>query len=179
MASTAAVTLRANARVFLVLFQSSYGDASLTEARQHILQHKAAQGPRKHTSPQLPCASTSSSLAGNMAERGGHQHPCTSIALSLAGKMGERGGTLRAKKTEAPRNSGGSPTALEECAWGVRLQGASRSSVTRRSSGMSLAVGILYVPACKQRVLNDVFTELQQHSQKPPCRSITQTLHLL
>ena len=54
---------------------------------------------------------------------------------------------LSAKKTEAPRKSGGSPTALEECACGVRLQGASASSVTRRSSGMSFAVGILYVPA--------------------------------
>lgn len=34
-------------------------------------------------------------------------------------------GTLRAKNTEAPRKKGGSPIALEECASGVRWQGAS------------------------------------------------------
>ncbi len=78
-------------------------------------------------------------------------------AIRFAG-MRNREHTLRAKKTEAPRNSGGSPTALEECAWGVRLQGASRSSVTRRSSGMSFAVGILYVPACKGFALKDLFS---------------------
>ena len=55
--------------------------------------------------------------------------------------------SFSAKKAEAPRNSGGSPTALEECARGVRMHGASRSRVTRRSNGMSLALGILYVPA--------------------------------
>ncbi len=35
----------------------------------------------------------------------------------------------------------------------MRLQGASRSSVTRRSSGMSFAVGILYVPARHRRLI--------------------------
>lgn len=67
---------------------------------------------------------------------------------SHAFRKGERWEhALRAKKTEAPRKSGGSPTAFEECTCGVRRHGASRSSVTRRSSGMSFAVGILYVPA--------------------------------
>ena len=71
---------------------------------------------------------------------------------------------LSAKKTEAPRKSGGSPTALEECACGVRLQGASASSVTRRSSGMSFAVGILYVPALHHPV------------QLPACKQLSALL---
>ena len=62
-------------------------------------------------------------------------------------KHPERGHALSAKKTEAPRNRGGSPTALLLCTSGVRAQGASRSRVTRRSRGMSFTVGILYVPA--------------------------------
>ena len=45
-----------------------------------------------------------------------------------------------------PRKKGGSPTALLLCTMGVRSQGALRSSVTRKSTGMSLAVGI-----CMQR----------------------------
>ena len=45
---------------------------------------------------------------------------------------------------------GGSPTALEEWTMGVRWQGESRSSETRKSIGMSFAVGILYVPAHTQ-----------------------------
>ena len=71
---------------------------------------------------------------------------------------------LSAKKTEAPRKSGGSPTALEECACGVRLQGASASSVTRRFSGMSFAVGILYVPAFHQLIQLPVPAD-----SYPPC----------
>ena len=78
---------------------------------------------------------------------GGGLHGQESTILKAGRGRSARVRALSAKKTEAPRNSGGSPTALEECAWGVRLQGASASSVTRRSSGMSLAVGILYVPA--------------------------------
>ena len=57
--------------------------------------------------------------------------------------MGAGARALSAKNTEAPRNSGGSPTALLLCTSGVWAHGASRSSVTRRSSGMSLTVGIL------------------------------------
>lgn len=60
---------------------------------------------------------------------------------------------LRAKKTDAPRKRGGSPTAFEECTRGVRLQGAFSKRVTRKSIGMSFAVGILYVPAAQRKVI--------------------------
>lgn len=75
--------------------------------------------------------------------------------------------TLSAKKTEAPRKKGGSPTALDECASGVRWQGASFSSVTRKSTGMSLAVGILYVPdeQARQQSFSSRWVARTQHKR--------------
>lgn len=57
---------------------------------------------------------------------------------------------------EAPRKKGGSPMALLEWARGVRKLGASLNSATRKSTGMLLVAGILYVPAAaKTAVLNE------------------------
>lgn len=55
--------------------------------------------------------------------------------------------SFRAKNTEAPRKNGGSPIALDEYTMGRRWLGESLRRVTQKFRGMSLADGILYVPA--------------------------------
>lgn len=55
--------------------------------------------------------------------------------------------SFKAKNTEAPRKNGGSPIALDEYTIGRRWLGESLRRVTQKSKGMSLAEGILYVPA--------------------------------
>ena len=82
----------------------------------------------------------------------------------LAGGVRGRQRTLSAKNTAAPRKKGGSPIALDECASGVCGLGASFRRVTRKSMGMSFAVGILYVPA--RSALREVVGQMIMHYAK-------------
>jgi hypothetical protein len=72
-----------------------------------------------------------------------------------------------AKKTEADRKSGGSPTPLDECI--ALLLGASLNNATRKSIGTSLNDGILYVdgPRVNKYPLGNVTNSSNVHHPTP------------